>query len=256
MRLMILRSWWRLRAVPLLAAAAAVLAGCAWTRPLPPQTAVAPVSAERSGTALGWRTAAFQLDWPEGSDPAWHLDLLLAHLVVGPVLGRFADRVALWRFHRRAVRDRTGHQFSFFFYSDASTAARVLDAVKADSLLTALQASGRVRRAVFSDPQQNLQPAVGDTGDRSWSEPVRHTWPHFIMGASRMWLGLIEASAAATGPPPPAEDLEGLEGFYRRIDDRVSDIWRQEGGHALLHHLNAIFGYRPLEVYQRSLQQF
>ena len=251
---LILRPPWRLPALSLLVAA--LLAGCAWTTPLPPQTTVKPVAAERPGASLGWRTAAFQLDWPEESDPAWHLDLLLAHRVVGPVLGRFADRVALWRFHRRAVRDRIGHQFSFLFYSDAATAARLLAALGDDALLSALEAHGRVRRAVFSDPKQNLQPGVADTGDRSWSEPVRRTWPHFIMGASRMWLGLIEASAAAAGPPPPAEDLERLEDFYRRIDDRVSDIWRQEGGHALLHHLNAIFGYRPLEVHQRSLQQF
>lgn len=31
-------------------------------------------------------------------------------------------------------------------------------------------------------------------------------------------------------------------------DARIAEIWRLEGQHALLHHLNAIFGYKPLTI--------
>ena len=35
---------------------------------------------------------------------------------------------------------------------------------------------------------------------------------------------------------------------YARLNDRLCGIWQQQGRHAFLHHLNALFGYVPLLV--------
>jgi hypothetical protein len=40
------------------------------------------------------------------------------------------------------------------------------------------------------------------------------------------------------------------------VDEVVEEMWRQEGSHAFLHHLNAIFGYEPVVVYERRLMNF
>ncbi|GAA4959031.1 hypothetical protein GCM10025791_44900 [Halioxenophilus aromaticivorans] len=49
----------------------------------------------------------------------------LADQVVEPMLTAMAEPIALWRFHRRAGRDKAGHQFSFMFYTDDGTAQQV-----------------------------------------------------------------------------------------------------------------------------------
>ena len=172
--------------VAALLAAAAILAGCALSRPSSP-----PVVVQAPGTAamdLAWHAARFRFEWPEGAEPAWHRDLMLAHRVVGPVLAARQDRIPLWRFHRRAVRDATGHQFSFVFYADVATATEIMDALRTDALLATLQNKGIVTSIHFSDPRKSQQPAVADTADKQWSPAVQRTWPYFIMGASRMWL--------------------------------------------------------------------
>jgi hypothetical protein len=46
------------------------------------------------------------------------------------------------------------------------------------------------------------------------------------------------------------------EGFYTRIDELVTEAWQEEGRHALLHHLNAMFGYRPIAVYEKRFLTF
>lgn len=244
-----------------LLAAAALLTGCAFVRPGPPQAAPPATSAapatEASAPAkeIGWHAVRFRFAWPEGADPAWHRDLLVAHRVAAPALAAVKDRIRLWRFHRRAVRDGAGHQFSFLFYADAGTAAVVMRAIGENPILKAIETAGSIERTIYSDPTAGAQPDVADTSDRNWSGAVQRTWPHFIMGASRMWLGLIEEAAGRDGRSPPT-DPAALEDFYRDVEAEVTAAWRKEGRHALLHHLNALFGYGPVEVWELNLMRF
>ena len=79
------------------------------------------------GTRTGgfWWAYRFKVSWPPGADPDFAVDLLLAHAVVQPVLREYEGRVTYWRFHRRAAPDKTGHQFSFMFYSSPDTADEI-----------------------------------------------------------------------------------------------------------------------------------
>lgn len=197
-------------------------------------------------TPHGWWHARFKVVWPPEIEPDWGADLLMAHRVVEPVLLQYADRIPLWRFHRRASRDAAGHQFSFIFYSDKNTAAGVFSALQGSPLRMRLEAAGVVEAFLTDDVAAAKHSDVSDTSDAHWSEPLQKSWPLYIMGVSAMWLDLIRQFAG------PGEDslrpVEEILHQYRQIDRAISRIWREEGQHALLHHLNAIFGYEPLMI--------
>jgi hypothetical protein len=103
-----------------------VIAGCATTGPAKsPQTITPPP--QEIAASKAWWFAKFRLHWPVEEQANWHWDLLIAHKIVAPALTLYNDEIRLWRFHRRAVRDQAGHQFSFIFYASADTAYQVFN---------------------------------------------------------------------------------------------------------------------------------
>jgi hypothetical protein len=204
-----------------------------------------------SATAgVGWWYVAVRFDWPEDADPAWYLDLLVADQVVRPALNAHREAIPLWRVHRRAARDGAGHRFSFIFRSTPRDAARVSQTIRANPTLQRLQRRGRIERVSYDDLSRIARPALADTSDGSWSEVMQRAWPAFIMGVSQTWLDLI-AEVERSGRWPP-----GLDARWRAIAAEVDRIWQDEGGHALLHHLNAVFGYRPVIITTQGSLRF
>jgi hypothetical protein len=229
------------------------LSGCAAAgRPAPLTLPAGDILEDGTALEQGWWRARIRFDWPEDEGPRWFLDLLAADRLFKPALVRHRHTIALWRFHRRAVPDTAGHQFSFRFYSDRDTARRIFHEVEKDPLLAELCAAGLVKEAIFDDLGREPDTDVGATSDPIWSDELQSAWPHYIMGVSAMWLELIHQ--AADGVSPPSDSMEELLAYYRALDLRVYEIWRDEAQHALLHHLNALFGYRPLII--RKPMQF
>ena len=218
-------------------------AGCA---PTP-----ASVKADRGTQSMAegaesWWYVRFRLRWPEGDEPLWYPDLLLADRVIGPVLEAERGSIGLWRFHRRAARDEAGRRFSFIFRATPTTAARVNARIAADPLVARLRKRGILDEVLFDDPDQPKRLGIGDTSDPSWSRQMQTAWPHFIMGASQLWLELIrELDKRGKWPKEPLAR-------YAAIDKALNELWRSEGGHALLHHLSAVFGYQELLVTRRD----
>lgn len=234
--------WWRwIGALVLLVG---MLGGCA----TPPEAMT--VVADPAGAAESWWYVRFRLTWPEGEEPLWWPDLLLADQVVRPVLDAERATISLWRFHRRAARDEAGRQFSFIFRATPATAARVNAWIAADLLVVRLQGEGLVRMVVYEDPITVRRLGVGDTSDKSWSPEMQAAWPWFIMGVSRLWLELIREIGKREGLP------KELKARYAAIEQVLNERWRDEGGHALLHHLSAVFGYQELAVTRRELMRF
>jgi hypothetical protein len=219
----------------------AVLAGCA-TPPL--QEAALPL-VHPEAVEGRWHVIYFRYAWPKKSPPRWQLDTLIAHRVVAPVLKRYQRQIALWRFHRRAARDGAGHRLRFIFYADDKVAVSVIRDVETSSLLRALQAGGWVERVKDGDFGAHSDRLLA-TSDPSWPTVVQNTWPYYIMGVSRAWLELI--ASVEGGRTRSIRDAETLVRRYGSIDDEVSQIWRNYGQHAYVHHLSGVFGYRPLEV--------
>lgn len=201
----------------------------------------------------GWWYLTFHMAWPAEQEPAFYIDTLLAHRIVAPPLSRHRRAIALWRFHRRAARDSDGHRFAFIFYATPATARSVRVDIRRDPLLSALEKAGVVIRTDLEYTLHTPRPDVDDTSDRHWSPELQRAWPHFIMGVSETWLQLVTAAAEQLDPGTE-RDARALVDIYRQVDARVNETWRREGGHALLHHLNALFGYGPVAVDEFLLQ--
>jgi hypothetical protein len=193
-----------------------------------------------------WWNCRFKIHWPSGQDPDLTIDLLIAHGVVFPVINEHIDKISYWRFHRRARRDTAGHQFSFMFYADPQTASEIFEKIQRNDILRKAKASHMVEMLLVDNVQKPSRPDIKDKSDRHWSPLMQKTWPYYIMGVSSLWLELIKEVMADVSLE--TDNVWSLLEHYRKADARVTSIWYKEGQHALLHHLNAIFGYSPLLI--------
>ena len=205
-----------------------------------------PVASAPVDTALpegeGWWYARFHIERPPGEDTRWHVGTLLAGEVIAPVFEHHYNDILIWRIHRRAPRDEFGHVFSFIFYARPAAAERIYADIKNNAVLQQLLQDGRVRRTSFDDISHIRRPEIDDTSDASWVPVVQQTWPALIMGASRMWLDMVTLLAAGQ---PRGSDLEQR---YLAVNKEINRIWAEQGQHAMLHHLSAIYGYQPLMI--------
>jgi hypothetical protein len=193
-----------------------------------------------------WWRCNFKNYWPVNERPDFVIDLLLAHAVLSPILVEHINEIPYWRFHRRAARDQTGHQFSLLFYSKPEVAAAVFAEISKSEILIRANASHLVEKVIMDDPNNPIFSNLAATSDHHWSPYLQRNWPSFIMGVSSLWLGLIEDSFQGT--PEDFADIHNLLDKYREIDELITETWKREGQHALLHHLNAVFGYKPLVI--------
>lgn len=224
------------------------------------QTAIEPVSSptitiELPSEELNWWTAAIKWNWPEGEKAAWHLDTLFAHKVIFPILNSESEAIHLWRVHRRANRDSSGHRFRFLFYSSQANAEKIFQLIAQNSLLQDLQSANKVTKVTFDDLNTLSHPLLEDTSDPKWSPVMQKTWPFFIMGVCEMWINMIDLKVASHHSEYQLDNIEDTIKFYADIDKVVQNHMRTEGGHALLHHLSAIFGYTEIIIReQRSIK--
>jgi hypothetical protein len=195
----------------------------------------------------GWLSACFFIAWVENTEPDWHIDLLLAHQVISPILNHYREELALWRFHRRAAPDHIGHRFSFLFYTTRGAAEEVYSSLKSNVLLGTMSEAGIVLRVVYDRLDQITKPNIEDTSDPTWPATIRKSWPYFIMGVSEMWLGAIAGIAQPHIEEEPISLPKLLE-RYKEVNEGVTSLWQNHGRHAFLHHLNALFGYVPVVV--------
>ena len=212
---------------------------------------IKPLKTREVPSGYGWWFARFRLQWPPDTQPIWHMDLYLAHQVILPKLERYKEQIALWRFHRRAIRDGAGRQFSFIFYASPRTARHIFDALKTDPLVAYLKTEGVLDRDVYDDPIQITRPHIEDTSDGNWSTAIQKTWPFYIMGASQMWLNLITEVAEKKLTDDRPASIAEIGAFYQQVDETITELWQKEGRHAFMHHLNALFEYQPL-IYREN----
>ena len=213
----------------------------------PPAVATSfPQDDSEGGAEASWWACRFKISWPPGAEPHLAVDVLLAHAVVRPVLRKHGKELSWWRFHRRAVRDKIGHQFSFLFYSDSIVSADIMEDIRQSNILQQALADKIVEKIAFDDPHKPTRPGIEATSDGRWSPELQRNWPSYIMGVSSLWLGLIDDIMEDV--PAHDDNVPKLLEEYRQAEAAVTAVWHREGQHAFLHHLNAIFGYEPLMI--------
>lgn len=192
----------------------------------------------------GWRTVRFQLAWLPDKEPDWYIDTMIAGEVIAPLISRGAgQQLKLWRVHRRAKNDVTGHAFSFIFYTNTAYAKRIYAEIRTHALVSQWQREGRIKQLQFDSLQRNNQPEIKDTSDKTWPPAIQKTWPVYIMGASQMWLELISEIKSTHKNEQP------LELRYQNIHQEITQLWETHGQHAWLHHLNALYSYSPIAMH-------
>jgi hypothetical protein len=76
------------------------------------------------------------------------------------------------------------------------------------------------------------------------------------MGASQMWLNLIADIAAENLTDNPPASIAEIETFYQQVNETLTELWQNEGRHAFMHHLNALFEYEPLIYWEKQYLTF
>lgn len=196
---------------------------------------------------LAWFTAYIRFAWPTESEPQWHLDLVVGHEIVAPVLRRHLPQGSLWHFHRRAKRDSRGHEFALSFLTTSELAQTISAALQEHPLLKALRTADLIIEdtceALESHPTPNNPPHAW----HDWPSPVQTAWSHFIMGACQSWLALADTLLPKI-QTDPSYDLNTILNQYQQLSNQISELWQKHGAHAFLHHLNAAYGYVPVRL--------
>lgn len=208
-----------------------------------------------SGTDQGWWQVGFHRNMQEDEEPAWYMDTLVAYEIIKPILDQYEQQIPLWRFHRRAAVDNSGHQFSFIFYSERSNGELVYKLIKDSQYVKTLQKENYLDRLSFYDINSVARHEIEATSDKNWPIELQKAWPDFAMGISRTWLRLVEGYVARSNEEDSREVTAQVEQF-QEISKKIDSVWEQKGGHAFLHHLNALFGYQELYIVERKLTRF
>jgi hypothetical protein len=217
---------------------------------------IKPLKLESLPSGNGWWYARFRINWPPETDPIWYMDLYLAHQVVLPLLQAHQNDIQLWRFHRRSARDGAGRQFSFIFYASPRTARNIFQTLQSDPMVSDMKSTGVIDDVVCDDPAKLTRPNIEDTSDKNWPVSIQKTWPYYIMGVSQMWLNLIAQVADDDMKSDSPSSIKEIEAFYKQVEETMTDLWQKQGRHAFMHHLNALFGYKPLIYWEKRYLTF
>jgi len=201
----------------------------------------------------GWWSIYFGIKWPEKSDPIWYMDLLLAHKILRPTIAHYRSSFQSWQFHRRAVPDKHGHEFTFSFFSSRDVMVEIYHSIKDDSILNELKSAGWITQVIYDT--ENISPHISGKSQPSWPSPIKASWPYYITGVCEMWLTLIDEVSNSQEIEQSSSLVEILD-KYRKIHEITSEMWQQSGHHAFLHHINAIFGYVPVLIQGQYLAWF
>lgn len=218
------------------------LSACTQKMPVQNQAQLRPIETIQNKDK-GWYAVRFEILWEKEAEPNWSFGTLISGEVISPLLERHSPSIECWRVHRRAVRDATGHMLSFIFYSSQADAAILYQAFQQHQLLTELsQQHALLVKVTYDDLFNGVQTQLADTSDPVWPEVMRDSWPFFMMGVSQMWLEQVRDFKLEV------LDEADLTQRYKLIQSRLDALWQEEGKHALIHHLNALYAYQPVAV--------
>jgi hypothetical protein len=189
-----------------------------------------------------WRTHQFRLERDAAGGVRLWLDLLLFDSVIRDCLSSHERELAQWRVHRRAANDDAGHEFAFLCYASEATHATMADLIASHAAVALLRETGTLRELRV----KNDGTAVEATSDANWPPPLQQAWPHYISGVSRMALDLIDRVRSAPRPALDRVSFKDCEAYYTETESALDAIWTEWGSHAFFHHINAVFGYKPV----------
>ena len=194
----------------------------------------------------GWWQIGFHRPFKEDEELQWQYDTFIAHQILKPVI-HTNQELALWRFHRRAAPDEAAHRFSFIFYATRKVGEDIYQKISQDETVRQLLDGEHLDRLSFYDINKELRSEMENTSDPRWPLELQKTWPYFMMGACQTWLGLVELYYDELALSKESDLNERLAGF-EKVNEKLNLLWKKNGNHAFLHHLNALFAYQELYI--------
>lgn len=191
---------------------------------------------------MNWYSFQFKFEFEQNTPPKWWLDILVIDTVVRDVMEKHKNDIGLWRFHRRADHDTSGHKLTLFCYTTEEVSIAIDEIARCHKSIVILKENS----LLFDYTTGNSGSSVEGTSDPRWSIEVKKAWPYYIMGISQLILDLIDRIKNQQDPLDDGAGIDVIKRYYASINNRVIAIWQNEGGHAFLHHLNAMFGYTPI----------
>jgi hypothetical protein len=208
-----------------------------------------------SSSQQGWWQLGFhRMIESDEEDPQWHYDALIAFTILKPII-EVSQELKLWRFHRRATSDKSGHKFSFIFYATRELGEKIYQSINGHPIVEQLLREKHTDRLSFYDINLAIRSNVESTSDKNWPLELQKSWPYFIMGVSQTWLSLIEQYYLKL-KLDDEENLTARVENFKDINDKVNVLWESNGSHAFLHHLNALFGYQELYILEHRRGRF
>lgn len=205
-------------------------------------------------TENGWWQIAFHRPYTSDDEIQWQYDAFIALKVLKPIIDS-EKSIQLWRFHRRAADDKSGHNFSFIFYATRKVGEAVYQQVSQHVAVKKLLNNHYIEGLNFYNINEELRSDIGATSDKNWPVELQKTWPYFIMGVSQTWLGLVEYYYNQLEIEDNM-DVETQLNRFKQVSASIDDLWKNTGAHAFLHHLNALFAYQELYIIERRLTRF
>ncbi|MHA2210819.1 MAG: hypothetical protein ACXABV_16825 [Candidatus Thorarchaeota archaeon] len=185
------------------------------------------------------------------------LHYMLAVEVCEYLVAKYQDQIQSWRFHRMQIRVKEGsvypqHHFKLKLYCSSEFFRHiVMGYMKKHPVLKELKKENLLLRTemVRSDSYD-----IKDDYDEKWPMEIKESWPLFICGVSSMWLlmvtGLYAKELVLQKIPDPSElDVWKRFDIYKAVSDKLEDIWRDWAYHSVIHHANAVFGYKWVHMY-------
>jgi len=154
----------------------------------------------------------------------------------------------MWRVHRRAADDASGHRFSFIYYASPEVFKRVKSSMNNHESANIIRDSGILLDLLHNEEGLEIE----STCDPSWPLSLRKSWPYYIMGVSQMALDLIENLRTSPRPALDISSIHQQELYYTQLMIKQKEVWQNWGSTAFFHHINAIFGYEPLIAQPRG----
>lgn len=186
---------------------------------------------------------------------------LLSNEIFWPVLEKFWNLIPLWRFHRQYMSEDDGlrlnpsenaiHQFKFKFYTTKRIFTKMKSIITRD-LTILIKDKGLIQRFQIEKSSDSGE-RIGSDRDTAWDYNIKQTWPYFAHGMSVAWLilvrktldNLLDGGFKDKGWLDSCSLEEKLI-MYSNVGREIGSLWKMNMGHAFLHHLGALFGYKKI----------
>jgi len=186
--------------------------------------------------------------WPK---EIFKADSTLHYLLAAEVFSKYTADVVLWRFSRYhySFNDIV---MKFKFYTQEYIFNRIKEDILKDKIILKLKKEKLIKISIEKATESDER--IGSDRDVNWNYEISESWPYFINGLSKMWLNMIllkkekylKENYITIDYDIDKMSLGTLIGTYQVIMDLVAEDWISSGSHAVYHHANALFGYRPV----------